>query len=192
MATHDVAVVSGFEPRAVPLRHVDVEVVGPELDHHRVELTTRVDGSQQGRRHEVVEQDRFLVLVQLARRLLQAGETSNGPFDVCIVDRLRTKLRLNPGVDGPSGRRCQAQEALAITRPRPERAAVQDLASQVDRGPNWWQDVNGSGASAATDDVSRSATARQSAHHDTTRGQELAARSPHIAGADDSAAETVR
>src|SRR5262249_47858507 len=134
MLTDDFPIVGDLEPFAVTFRGIDVEMVGPELDHDLVELTLRKNGSDQGGAHEFLLEQIVLVLEKFAQRLTQSFKTSHGIFNFFIIDLFGIQLLIDVsgggGVEVPFGK---LADLLVISGAGTKGSAIQSMNNGVNR-----------------------------------------------------------
>ena len=116
MGANHVAFVGGFEPPAVTLGTVDVEVIAPELHHGLMQLAAAERGPQQPTAGEGVEHDRRLVLEQLPHREFEYAQASQRRLGPLVVQSIGRELLPYVGRDRVMRRTPQGAHAGILPR----------------------------------------------------------------------------
>lgn len=138
MPTDDVAVVRRQQVLAITLRDVDIEVIGPEPDHHLVKLTLAVDGAKQGVAGELGKQQAWLIFEKLTLRKPDGLETPDRVIGPAVVDSLGVELLIDETLDrGVFVATTCIECAMPILGAETEGQTLHDMAETADTVALW-------------------------------------------------------
>src|SRR5215207_5321470 len=106
MAADHFPIVSRLQPSAVAFRWIDVEVIGPELDHDFVELTLARGGSQERAPGHLFKEKLLLVFEHLPSGRIERLQPSHNSIAAPISDVFRGKLLLDESGSSDAGDPC--------------------------------------------------------------------------------------
>lgn len=166
----DLAIVVDLEPGAVAFGDVDVEVVGPELDHDFVELARAVGGAEDGVVGEFAAEEIVFELEEIAGGESEGFEAAGQGVACGVVERCGGELFVDVAFDAERG------DAGVIAGAGTEGEAVEDVAHGIDAGGGWCEEAAGvRGRGWAEEDGPEFVAAGEDAGHGGAGGREKGA-----------------
>ena len=133
VAADHIAVVGDLEPFRVAFAERDVEVVGPELDHHLEKLAFAEHRAKQRAAGQFLQQQPLLVFEKLTDGVIERLAAAHGPAGELVGNARGVELLFDIRGDGLRLGPAQFADTLIITRSWAEREAVDEMTYEINR-----------------------------------------------------------